>query len=601
MIRICRNKADIANYKEIGLLISNSKKTPSLTLSDKLFFEARQLFADDALIVSVLDSKGEFLFYLKECEDIIEYDGYKISLNTNYEGVDLTCEENLDTTLIEDVDIFVFYELEEYTYALTKFIRHSYPNKKVIYLDQHARYFFEGDSDITYVDSAWNIPTVDKGKNMYITSYEKNDLSVVPECVTYVYNSLNVINSLCWARKVSKLGSLNEDKTILLIDGDFGVGAGLAYIVRSACAYTQMAYERGWIPVINLTGNNMYIDNPEDNMWEQYFEPVSDISVADALKSSHVINVRENGGSYRAIHVNPYFRTIWHQMAKWKIRLRTDIEESFKKTRDAAFADKDVKVLGVLVRGTDTTWLKGVEEDNTAGLIEECKEAVTEGKYDKIFLATEDERYFYAFKEAFSERLIYVNQKRVSVDRRGGTQLIGKLLSIPLGKHREFGQQYLSVTYYLACCDGLLYNFPIGAYFLMKKWRITPMELERQIGTAGGQYVKGQLVQCLKLIKENTLTAIYGTGKIADKLFRYLETLSDKVIFCDKKATSESYEFHGYEVIAPDELMVLYRDGKIDDVIIASTKYGLEIEEELEKGGVPAGRILRICDGKEIF
>lgn len=41
MIEICRNKADIANYKEISLLISNSKKTPSLTLSDKLFFKAR--------------------------------------------------------------------------------------------------------------------------------------------------------------------------------------------------------------------------------------------------------------------------------------------------------------------------------------------------------------------------------------------------------------------------------------------------------------------------------------------------------------------------------------------------------------------------------
>lgn len=131
------------------------------------------------MVVSVLDSKGEFLFYLKECEDFVEYDGYKVSLNTNYEGVDLTCEENLDTTLIEDVDIFVFYELEEYTYALTKFIRHSYPNKKVIYLDQHARYFFEGDSDIIYIDSAWNIPATDKGKSMHITSYGKNDLSVV--------------------------------------------------------------------------------------------------------------------------------------------------------------------------------------------------------------------------------------------------------------------------------------------------------------------------------------------------------------------------------------------------------------------------------------
>ena len=93
--------------------------------------------------------------------------------------------------------------------------------------------------------------------------------------------------------------------------------AGLAYIVRTVCIYSIMAYERGWIPVVNLTGDNMYIDSCNDNMWEQYFKPVSNISVEEALKSKNVICIRNNHLDCRAIWINPFFRSIWHQGAEF--------------------------------------------------------------------------------------------------------------------------------------------------------------------------------------------------------------------------------------------------------------------------------------------
>lgn len=592
MIKICRNWQEIQSYKNIAYMNSGIGSIPTLTINADMFVKARKLFSEGAILISVKDNAGSDAFYLKHQKDLIENnEGHCIEVDINYDGAELDKEENLDVTLLEKADSYIFYELEEYTYEIAKFISLRYPKKKVYFFDSYVKYFLEEEwgNKISYIDSEAEFYDMPTGNCLYITSDWRNHNDIVPDYVSHIYNSINVMSSLCWARKLSNLGSMNEEKTVLIIDCDFGTSCGLAYIVRFVCVYVQMAYERGWMPVVNLTGDNMYIDNDTDNMWDQYFEAVSDISLDAALKSSRVVNLRNNAASYCAIYYNPYFRRIWSQNAKWKINLKTEVEEQFREKMDKALLDKDEKVLGILVRGTDMPKLCKSDK-STQSLIEESMEVFREGKFSKIFLATEDEEYFNQFRNAFGDKITYVDQTR----KKSGDQAIGDQLGLKRGQRKEFGLKYLSITYYLSQCDALLYNFPVGAYYLMNKWRCRPMEFMHQIGSKNEQHEIDILAECISILDNNNLTAVYGIGKNTEKIYKYFEKYRNKIVFVDKKAREEKLFFHDINVITLEKLIFLYQSDKIKHIIITTVKYGMEIKTELEKRGIPSKSIIWI-------
>lgn len=588
MIRLVRDRDEIYQYKRLMFLTSGNADCPVLPMQPDVFRAARKLFEQEGVyLIAVLGDGQDCVFYLTSQKDMSRHYLGVSEINTNYNGENLNYLSYVDTSLIERADTYIFDEMEEYTFALTEFIMEKYPEKRVIYLDPYARYFF-GDQ-IIYLESIYHIRDMQTGRCMYIKSDSLvRTNSGVPEFIMNTFSSENVMNSLCWAKNSLELGSFNADQTILLIDCDFGTGAGLAYIVRTVCIYAIMAYERGWIPVVNLTGRNMYLDSPDNNMWEQYFKPISNITVSEALKSRNVICVRNNCLDARAIWVNPCFRSIWHQGAEFDIFLRDEIIQQFEQKLPFPRIDKNVKVLGILVRGTDKPGLKKCA-DHTKKMLGECRTVFAEGKFDCLFLATEDQDYYDAFREEFGDRLISIDQKRVR-----GEELIGRQLSVPEGKRYEFGKTYLLVTYCLSKCDALLYNFKVGAYYLMNKWRKAPFEFEHQIGKEDMKYGLDRLLDCLEFIERHAVTAVYGTGNASDKLFAYLSKLLKKVIFVDQKAYKGDYFFHGIRVITPTELAVCCAEKKIDGIILASSQYAEEMESEIRKKGIKVKRIMRI-------
>ncbi len=515
-------------------------------------------------------------------------------INVNYSGEDLRCLWYIDTSLIERADTYIFDTVEEYTFALTEFIRQTYPEKLVVYLDQCARYFWDESDRLVCLDSIYQIRSMQAGRYMYIKSDSTLHMHPgLPDLISNTFSSENVINSLCWAKNISELGSLNRDKIILLIDCDFGMWAGLAYIVRTVCIYSIMAYERGWVPVVRLTGDNMYIDFEDDNMWEQYFRPVSDLSVEEALRSKNVICIRSNQLDYRAIWVNPYFRNIWHQGAEFDVYLNDEVMKQFTQRLPVSFKDEKVRVMGVLMRGTDKPGLRK-SRNNTKKVLEECRSLFEKRGFDKLFLATEDKDYYDAFCEEFGDKVIAIDQKRVA-----GEGAIGKQLDVPEGKRYEFGMTYLLVTYCLSKCNAMLYNFKVGAYYLMRKWRKTPFEFECQIGKENAEHGLDNLLDCLEFIEQHERTAVYGTGNVSDKLFVYLKKMLNKVVFVDKKACNGNYLFHGIHVITPDELTAYSLAGNVDGIVLTTSKYAEEIETEIKKRGVEVDQIMRI--GTEDF
>lgn len=174
----------------------------------------------------------------------------------------------------------MFEELDEYTFEIVELIRDRYPDAAVFYLDEYAKFFWSDDR-ILVLNSISDIRIYCKENFMYIRGNVSMHGHMIPTDVSLIYDSKNVISSLCWVRKTEHFGDENRDKTILLIDMGFEL-CGLAYIVRAVCTLACMAYERGWIPVVNLTEDNIYLDADGGNMWEQYFQPLSDTTVESA-------------------------------------------------------------------------------------------------------------------------------------------------------------------------------------------------------------------------------------------------------------------------------------------------------------------------------
>lgn len=596
LIRLIRDPDEIHKCKRLMFLALGSADCPILSIQQDVFKTARRLFEQEGVYLIAVTGDGlDFgsedgsIFYLINQKDLSRHYLGVTEINVNYDGEDLNCMQCVDTSLIEKADAYIFDSVEEYTFALTELIRRIYPEKRIMYLDPCARYFWNESDRFVCLNSIYDVRSMETGRYLYIKSDSMIHMYPgLPDLISNTFSSENVINSLCWAKNISEFGSLNKNKKILLIDCDFGIGAGLAYIVRTVCIYSIMAYERGCIPVVNLTGDNMYIDSSKDNMWEQYFKPVSDLSVDEAMKSKNVISIRNNRLDDRAIWVNPYFRNIWYQGAEFDVCLKDEIIKQFDQKLPRAFNDKSVKVLGVLVRGTDKPGLKK-SKNNTRQMLEECRDFFEEGGFDNLFLATEDSDYYDAFCEEYGSKLIAIDQKRVA-----GKDIIGRQLNVPEGKRNEFGKTYLLITYCLSKCDAILYNFKVGAYYLMRKWRKTPFEFEYQIGRETVEHGMDNVLDCLEFIEQHEMTAIYGTGNVSERLFVYLKKLLNKVVFVDRKACRGNYLFHNIHVITPTELTVYCSEMKIDGIVLATSKYAEEIEAEIRKSGVEVKQIMRI-------
>lgn len=575
MIKLCRDFWELKKYREYSFKKSGTDFIPAVTVGETCFSEAGELFADGHVLVEVRGKEGEPIFYLKKCRDMLKgFTGQYGEVNLNFpEKGHLSEEKYLDTSLLERANCYLFEELDEYTYEIAELIRKCYPYATIFWLDAYAKYFWDEDG-VIILESIRDIREFSNDKFMYICSNVSMHGHMIPTEFSLIYDSKNVINSLCWARNIECLGEQNEDKTILLIDMGFEL-CGLAYIVRAVCTLAYMAYERGWIPVANLTEDNMYLDSDGGNMWEQYFAPLSDISVESALNSANVIRLTNNHLNVGMIEINPYFREVWTCMEKHpNIVFTSQVKEHLEHQISKMMPNRRERILGALIRGTDARSI-ALREDEAVGMALKCKEIMSYGNFEKIFLATEDMLCFVAFKEIFGEKLLYVEQKRV---RSSKDEMIpiGRLLNIKNGERNNFGLTYLAITYCLSRCEALAYNIASGGFYLANKWRKNAFAFSYHIKEKGTEIET--LVKCHEMIENNNLTAVYGAGRIGERLVESLgEKGKGKVVFCDKKAEEEEYWLKGYRVISPQTLFEQYKSGYIAAVIVASSVYAEEI------------------------
>lgn len=534
---------------------------------------------------------GEITFQEEQEDCIYLQNGSKYSYYNMKEYNLLSEQEYLDYSLIQNVDAFIFQKVEEYSLAITELLLYKYPSKRVFFLDEIALVIWKNDK-VKYVGDESNFSFFQNGKNMYVYSKIKNAVQKRVEKCDLIYSSLQVMQSLCWAKNRVILGEKNPDKTILLIEFS-GKNAGMGDLVISAQQYIRLASQRGWYPVVNLTEDNQYISHEGDNMWDYYFKQPTDITIDDALQSKNVIRGKLNNFGVLPWVGNPLCNM--NDALKEKIHLKKEVKDSFDMDMPKQLIGNN-KVLGVIARESDLAKATHLKVD-IFKMIAEVKEIFLKG-YNYIFLATENEEYLRLFQEEFGDRLLYIEQKRILYDYQNDEyKYVADLLNIENKEKREWGLKYLLITYCLSQCKSLLYSIPCGALRLAKLWK------EEQYDWIQCTYKAVQsldeknekdiihLYECENFFDNNVVTVIYGIGDVAQMIYPMVQKYKNKVIVCDKRAIYEDLNYHGIAVVTPRELLSYSNKIKI---LITSPRCAKEIKEELIGMGIEQNRIVQL-------
>ncbi len=470
-----------------------------LYLNRDLFQEARELFfsyekADDRWNRAVAVCSGPddagcpgdvecILYYQQNLTSFI----YQAS-----EFEDYTFDEGLDLELLSRADTYIFEEFEEYTAFICDVLERKFPEKKKIFLDENADVFscfhfhycigsrdtlFQNVDDVLHdsPDGKSHQMMDGQGKGpgqnaVYITSEREKDF-FGRRFQKNIYSSLDIMTALFWQKKETGFGDLHPDKKFLLIR--FPVySSGLGDVIRF-CMTKAAAVEfrkLDYIPVIDLSvpdGGNSFSGGREENIWEDFFEPLNEYRPEEVLQSRHVLLCSDKMDAFNPYMMEQYHNS-GHMRAIYKkyLRLNQEMKAYIDPIRKRFFGNSEEHVLGVVARGTDYRYggfdvPKPMEDTAYIKLVQEKME---EWGCTSLLLATEDADIFEKFRQAgFGDRLKYLDQERfqyTDVNTKG--LLVAKMKKADNDYHDEM--PYLAVLYLLAECSALISNCRCGAF-----------------------------------------------------------------------------------------------------------------------------------------
>jgi len=409
-----------------------------------------------------------------------------------YWEYDFECDR-VNEDLLNKADGYVFRSLEEYSYAIARYLGEHHPERPM--------YFWDPDGQWASLAALWDgMPVHFAGswsdlpagvKWLFIDSAMHNTESWMPEFLHLIYSSVKVMFSMIWGTHLEHLGPLFPDQKIGLVD--ITCPAGLVDIFKSVCSCATHLERKGFIPVIDLSTRDCCSYWEEGlNVWEELFQPWSGITVEQAKKSSHVLRAsRELAWWSGTWPLNPYHaeeeplaEEAQYPREKTKLNDKTwqyvlahapkvlaarlaEIASIETEGRVGAHHETPEKqrILGVKLRGTD--YNRGQPGSCTLDtMVEWCRSLLMSGSYEALFLATEDADYFERFQKEFSGQLLFIEQPRVTGSIRQATEHLSHY-----GPKIEMARLYIADEKCLAVCDDLVANRATGAYWLAKWWR----------------------------------------------------------------------------------------------------------------------------------
>lgn len=283
------------------------------------------------------------------------------------------------------------------------------------------------------------------------------------------------LNEICKKRNESEidlfhlqkrcLGPLYKDKVIYFIEEDNG-SLGFFAMYRAWLEYIYFADICGYTPVVCGGKHFLYKEEKQicstDNPFEYYFEQPTTVKVQEAQKSRNVIMSDLNHrkmveliftGKTCHYKYNKKYLCAMAQVVRKYVRFNKTTWEYVEKGWNKINIHNQ-KVLGVHIRGTDFR----AEYNNHPVYVteDECFEKIDEvfykNKYEKIFLATDDQRILKKFIEKYQDNLCFYND----VERGDRNKSIAFESNDRINHKYRLGLEVIRDMYTLSKCDGLI-------------------------------------------------------------------------------------------------------------------------------------------------
>lgn len=243
--------------------------------------------------------------------------------------------------------------------------------------------------------------------------------------------------------------------------------AGLFAVHNFVLGHIKEAVARGMIPVVDMQYYpNYYYTDKETigrvNWWEHCFKQPFPYTLAEVYQSRNVVlcHGMYDGQLSEILETDKILQS--HQLVSKYMQLSSEAQKVCENEWNRIIGNRK-RVLGVKCRGTDYLGLKPFGHSvlpsvqMTIQKIEELREdwAKENGKYDAIFVATEDEGILQGLKEHFKDELICNDCYRFEDTGTAGLfDVIGK--GHDARYKYEKMMDYLVTTYCLSKCDGLI-------------------------------------------------------------------------------------------------------------------------------------------------
>lgn len=424
--------------------------------------------------IAIVDENEDIQYMLQWEPNIITYPrlSKEVILNLYVSdfweyGID---SPRMDFDYIRDIDTFIFCEVEEYSVEATKVIHKYFPEKKIYFTDERAKWFFGDEVIINNISKDVEEEALKVGSDMIYSIHFGHYVLEKQHA-----NSINLMSSLYWLSETVEYGDKNPDKVFYVIKSPIA-SSGLVKFISFLLYFVSVAYDKKdkkVIPVLDtaIAGDeNQFNNGVYNDVWGMFFQQVSDYSLEEVYNSKNVIIGQEG-----KMGANPYLMYVeYHSnigpLMKKYLKLNNSIESYCSKVREELAIPKGSKVLGVVGRGTDF-YNPGVAALHTLpldanGIVKKAREVYEKGEYDYIFLATEDQNVFDTFMASdLSKVTKHIKQNRYSIDAKKEL-LHNKYLEENKSGNRngyEEAKGYLAILEMLRRCNGIVASTDCGA------------------------------------------------------------------------------------------------------------------------------------------
>lgn len=259
--------------------------------------------------------------------------------------------------------------------------------------------------------------------------------------------------------KFHECGTLNDGKVLYVIN-NFNPSSGFFYSWCETCRGLMVAERFGFTPVVDWSKGAYYDKNGLNgcmNPFEYFFEPVSDVSLDEALKSRNVAYY--NRHTFEKPFALYDYRSddeleLFARISRKYIRLRQDLRVKLESETDALLCTK--KTLAVHVRGVE--WGNIKYHPIPASLEEytvRIDKAISEYGYEQIFLATDSDDTVAFFKKKYGEMIVCYNDVTRA---QSGSKVLAIFDDSIADEHKGYrlGYEVLKDMLTISKCDGII-------------------------------------------------------------------------------------------------------------------------------------------------